>query len=68
VVDPPSAVPSGSATSRPRPPLPSTPGQNTPRPSLRGSEDRSMKDLAYLGLTLIVFIASWLYVKGLERL
>jgi len=27
-----------------------------------------MKDLAYLGLTLIFFIASWLYVKGLERL
>jgi len=27
-----------------------------------------MKDLAYLGLTLISFIASWLYVKGLERL
>ena len=33
-----------------------------------GSEDRSMKDLAYVGLTLIFFIASWLYVKGLERL
>jgi len=27
-----------------------------------------MKDLAYLVLTLIFFIASWLYVKGLERL
>jgi len=27
-----------------------------------------MKDLAYLALTLILFIASWLYVKGLERL
>ena len=28
----------------------------------------AMKDLAYAGLTLIFFIASWLYVKGLERL
>jgi hypothetical protein len=28
----------------------------------------AMKDLAYVGLTLIFFIASWLYVKGLERL
>jgi len=27
-----------------------------------------MKDIAYLGLTLVFFIASWLYVKGLERL
>jgi len=27
-----------------------------------------MKDLAYVGLTLIFFIASWLYVRGLERL
>jgi hypothetical protein len=27
-----------------------------------------MKDLVYVGLTLIFFIASWLYVKGLERL
>jgi uncharacterized membrane protein len=27
-----------------------------------------MKDLAYVVLTLIFFIASWLYVKGLERL
>jgi uncharacterized membrane protein len=35
---------------------------------LAGSEDRSMKDLAYVVLTLIFFIASWLYVKGLERL
>jgi hypothetical protein len=26
------------------------------------------KDLAYVFLTLIFFIASWLYVKGLERL
>jgi uncharacterized membrane protein len=33
-----------------------------------GSEDRSMKDLVYVVLTLIFFIASWLYVKGLERL
>jgi hypothetical protein len=33
-----------------------------------GSEDRSMKDLAYVVLTLVFFIASWLYVKGLERL
>ena len=28
----------------------------------------AMKDLAYVGLTLTFFIASWLYVKGLERL
>jgi len=27
-----------------------------------------MKDLAYVVLTFIFFIASWLYVKGLERL
>jgi len=27
-----------------------------------------MKDLAYVALTLILFIASWLYVKGLETL
>jgi len=27
-----------------------------------------MKDLAYVVLTLLFFIASWLYVKGLERL
>jgi hypothetical protein len=27
-----------------------------------------MKDLAYVALTLIFFVASWLYVKGLERL
>ena len=27
-----------------------------------------MKDLATVVLTLIFFIASWLYVKGLERL
>lgn len=33
-----------------------------------GNEDRSMKDLAYVGLALIFFVASWLYVKGLERL
>jgi hypothetical protein len=33
-----------------------------------GNEERSMKDLAYVGLTLILFVASWLYVKGLERL
>src|SRR6185503_17775578 len=39
-----------------------------PAASRGGSEDRSMKDLAYVVLTLIFFIASWLYVKGLERL
>jgi len=39
-----------------------------PAESRGGSEDRSMKDLAYVVLTLIFFIASWLYVKGLERL
>jgi hypothetical protein len=33
-----------------------------------GSEALSMKDLAYVALTLIVFALSWLYVKGLERL
>jgi len=27
-----------------------------------------MKDLAYVVLTLLFFIASWLYVKSLERL
>ena len=41
---------------------------SAPAASRGGSEDRSMKDLAYVVLTLIFFIASWLYVKGLERL
>ncbi len=36
----------------------------TARHSLRGH----MKDLAYIALTVVFFIASWLYVKGLERL
>jgi hypothetical protein len=29
---------------------------------------RDMKDIAYVGLTLLLFALSWLYVKGLERL
>ena len=32
-----------------------------------GSEAR-MKDVLYLALTVLFFVASWLYVKGLERL
>jgi len=27
-----------------------------------------MKDIVYVGLTLLFFAACWLYVKGLERL
>jgi hypothetical protein len=35
---------------------------------LAGSEAPSMKDVVYVALTLLFFAASWLYVKGLERL
>ena len=34
----------------------------------RAIREGMWKDLAYVVLTLIFFVASWLYVKGLERL
>jgi hypothetical protein len=33
-----------------------------------GNEEISMKDVVYLLVTLVFFLLSWLYVKGLERL
>jgi hypothetical protein len=29
---------------------------------------RHMKDIVFVGLTVVFFALSWLYVKGLERL
>jgi hypothetical protein len=33
----------------------------------RGREEDPVEDLAYIGLTILVFAVLWLLVKGVER-